>query len=214
MVAGVGDHLRDGLLDLVDDPHLAPGAHGDLADGGGDLADRPAGLVGVGGHLARRLAQLAGDVAHGDERVAHRGLELRAVIREVVVGLVHRDLPEVEAHRREGVVLERLHDRLDVEVEGDDERALGPGAHGGPVRERLAQVLAGQVEVSDVAAEVPLEREVDGVVQLADAQAALEVGGAELAAAGGLGEDLAQVAGLRLLERGARSVIERPLRFA
>ena len=44
-------------------------------------------------------------------------LEVGAVVGQVVVGVADEDLLEVDAHRRERVVVERLDDRLDVEHE-------------------------------------------------------------------------------------------------
>ena len=72
--------LQHGLAGLLDHPHLALGAHRDVADGGGDLADRAARLVGGGGHLLGRGADRAGARGH----LADQHAELRA---HVVVGL-------------------------------------------------------------------------------------------------------------------------------
>ena len=72
------------------------------------------------------------------------------------------------------------------------------------------QVLAHELLQQRVRPEVPLEREVDLIVELADLEALLDVLGAEAARAGCLVEDEAEVAGLRALERAAH-LVDRPL---
>ena len=57
--AGGAGGLLDGLAGGLDHPHLALGALRDVGDGGGDLADGAAGLLRRGGHVARRVAEVA-----------------------------------------------------------------------------------------------------------------------------------------------------------
>ena len=61
---------------------------------------------------------------------------------------------------------------------------------------------ADEIEIGRIAADVPLEREVDRVVAPTDPESLLEVRDAEMSAAGRLLEDLQEVGALRRLERG------------
>ena len=80
--AGVGGArgLLDGGARVLDHPHLALGALGDVGHGGGDLADGAAGLVGRVGHLLGRARHAAGAL----RELAHQLGELRAHLVVVV----------------------------------------------------------------------------------------------------------------------------------
>ncbi|MNX95454.1 hypothetical protein D3C86_1277280 [compost metagenome] len=125
--------------------------------------------------------------------------------------MCNRDLREIEPDRLEVIVEEGVAHGLHVEVEDGEDGALGPRAQAGPQQEGALQVLAEQVLVERIRAEVPLEGQVDVVVEPTHAQAALEVGAAIVAARGGLLEDLAQIADLRPLQVGPQLLQGHPL---
>ncbi|MNX27723.1 hypothetical protein D3C86_578160 [compost metagenome] len=132
--------------------------------------------------------------------IADYGLQVGVVLGEIVVGIGNRDALQVESNGLQVVVEEGVGNRLVVVVEDREDRALGFFTEARPQGEALLEVLAHQVEVALVGAQVPFHRKVDEVVDLSDVEALVEVGGSELSARGGFLEDLPEVAGLGSLQ--------------
>ncbi len=134
------------------------------------------------------------------ESVLDGALQLSGLVGKVVRPRALLDRCEIDAHRGERVEVEGLDDGLHVEIEDSKQRPLGAATHDRPDRLVLAQLCTEQVDPLHVAAEVPLHRQVDDVVQPSDAQPLLKEVEPELTRAGGLVEDRHEVVLLRLFE--------------